>query len=206
MDLCWHGCNVRLLTEVQSSSGELHETAAMTLPHAKAAAARPLRHEHDIHLESGRLLLSLIVAILAGRDAQRRFFAVDSSLASLGRWDDEQSVMQERSPRLGLCRSSYLHPSTHCYDALVLLNFQPSAQPAREVSVRELERQVPARLAKEELSKRKVSAQQARQSQKSCLLTMKACEDARLLGALVHSRIAAAITATTHRTMPTLVK
>ena len=142
----------------------------------------------------------------AGRDAQRRCFAVDSSLAALGRWDDEQSVMQERSPSLGLWRSSYLHPSTHCYDALVLLNFQPSAQLAREVSVRELERQVPARLAKAELSKRKVSAQQARQSQKYCLLTMKACEDARLLGALVHSRIAAAITATTHRTMPTLVK
>ena len=143
----------------------------------------------------------------AGRDAQRRSFAVESSLAALGRWDDEQSVMQERSPSLGLCRSSYLHPSTHCYDALVLLNFQPSAQPAREVSVRELERQVPARLAKEELSKRKVSAQQQRRrSQKSCLLAMKACEDARLLGALVHSRIAAAITATTHRTMPTLVK
>lgn len=70
LHLSWHGCNVRLLTEVQSSSGELHETAAMTLPHAKAAAARPLRHEHDIHLESRRLLLSLIVAILCG-SAQR---------------------------------------------------------------------------------------------------------------------------------------
>jgi hypothetical protein len=70
LHLSWHGCNVRLLTEVQSSSGESHETAAMTLPHAKAAAARPLRHEHDIHLESRRLLLSLIVAILCG-SAQR---------------------------------------------------------------------------------------------------------------------------------------
>ena len=190
----------------RAGSSSLSLSQSCVCPHSARHAARPVSLKHRCWTRRCTSKSNRMGPAQAGRDAQRRFFAVDSSLASLGRWDDEQSVMQERSPRLGLCRSSYLHPSTHCYDALVLLNFQPSAQPAREVSVRELERQVPARLAKEELSKRKVSAQQARQSQKSCLLTMKACEDARLLGALVHSRIAAAMTAMTHRTMPTLVK
>ena len=53
--------------------------------------------------------------------------------------------------KVGIVPLLILAPELNCYDALVLLNFQPSAQPAREVSVRELERQVQARLAEAEL-------------------------------------------------------